>query len=147
MRLIPYPQPSPSCKNEENTFKGEQLHMESPLGCSRSETTVIKTFLGTLKSQTIELFPISVKLSRLAVRKVMRGKGLGTVIVTEAEKWIRKILSGHGHLQNVTIILSSQMQAKNFYEKIGYVCEGEPYDEEGMLHILCRKQLVLDNQK
>lgn len=146
MRLTPYPQPFTPSSIEATTFISEQSHVESPLGCVRSGTEIFNAFLRKFKSQAVidetkESPDMCVKLSRLAVRKGIRGNGLGTVIVREAEKWLLKILGGDG-IPKLTMILSSQMQARNFYEKIGYVCQGEPYDEEGMLHILCRKQLV-----
>lgn len=81
------------------------------------------------------------KLGRMAVKKTMRGKGIGAMVVRQAEKWLIEKFRGYEKLQEFSIVLSSQMQAKSFYEKIGYVSQGEPYDEEGMLHILCRKQL------
>ena len=73
-------------------------------------------------------------IGRIAVRAPYRGQGLGSRVVREAEKYI-KIL---GYTK---VTLSAQVRAKAFYEKLGYVGEGETYYEEYCEHIRMRRHL------
>ena len=70
----------------------------------------------------------------MAVRKLYRGQHLGTKIMMAAENGIRR--DGFK-----TCSLSAQVQAKAFYESLGYKAEGEEYLDEGCPHILMRKVL------
>lgn len=134
IRLSPYP-----CSNQLL-----EQHEDFPLGDVRLETEIINEFLRVLRAQELiqtECIGRSVKLSRMAVKETMRGKGIGVMTLRGAEKWLLRSLCGNENLQEITLVISSQMQAKKFYEKIGYISQGDPYDEEGMQHILCRKQI------
>lgn len=73
-------------------------------------------------------------IGRVAVVKEHRGEHLGSYIMNEAEKELRKM--------NVSKVgLSAQVQAKVFYEKMGYEEKGEVYLDEGCPHIWMEKQL------
>ena len=72
------------------------------------------------------------RIGRIAVIKEYRGKGFGQMIVRYAED---KILEIGGR----ETVLSAQVRAKGFYEKMGYVGEGEIYMEEMCPHIKMRK--------
>lgn len=143
VRLSPYPLSNQSSTSENSTSNADEDHGSFPLGDVRSETEIVEGFLRSITSPVGDNGVRGAKLSRLAVKKTTRGKGIGCFTVKEAENWLLRTLSGKINLQEFAIILSSQMQAKVFYEKIGYICHGEPYDEEGMLHILCRKQFTI----
>lgn len=73
-------------------------------------------------------------IGRLAVIKPYRGKHLGNTIIETAERMIR--LEG-----GKKILLSAQLQAKPFYEKNGYIPEGNLYYDEHCEHILMKKML------
>ena len=73
-------------------------------------------------------------IGRMAVRTLYRGQHLGTKIMMAAENGIRR--DGFK-----TCSLSAQVQAKPFYESLGYKAEGEEYLDEGCPHILMRKIL------
>ncbi len=73
-------------------------------------------------------------IGRIAVMKEYRGNGLGSVMVEEAEKHVRA-------LGVKVVVLSAQTRAREFYEKLGYVGEGDVYYEEWCEHILMRKKL------
>jgi len=73
-------------------------------------------------------------IGRMAVRKLYRGQHLGTKIMMAAENGIRR--DGFK-----TCSLSAQVQAKPFYESLGYKAEGEEYLDEGCPHILMQKVL------
>ena len=64
-------------------------------------------------------------IGRIAVIKVFRGKGFGSLIVKAAK----------------TILIHSQLQAADFYEKLGYVKTGETDIEEGCPHCMMLKQI------
>ena len=87
---------------------------------------------------TCRFFPSNIEgdahIGRMAVRKLYRGQNLGSKIMHAAENAIRR--DGFK-----TCSLSAQVQAKQFYESLGYVAEGEEYLDEGCPHILMRKQL------
>ena len=87
---------------------------------------------------TCRYFPSSdggdAHIGRMAVRKLYRGQHLGTKIMMAAENGIRR--DGYK-----TCSLSAQVQAKPFYESLGYKAEGEEYLDEGCAHILMRKLL------
>lgn len=85
---------------------------------------------------TCRLFPNkemnAYTLGRLAVIKEYRGKGIGSVMVGEAEKYI-KSKGGKG------IVLHAQCRAVQFYKKSGFTEFGEIGDEEGCPHIWMKK--------
>jgi predicted GNAT family N-acyltransferase len=165
-------EPSGLVSNTDKEEKLKNVDPGYPLGGPQTESSVAHEFLRKLKSKEpfkeAEGAPHArgAKLSRMAVSKTLRGKGIGALIVQQAESWLLKILaegggthqgamgSGgenshegeQGSVQNLTIIVSSQMQAKGFYEKLSYNVYGEPYDEEGMDHVWCIKQLVYEAQ-
>ncbi len=73
-------------------------------------------------------------LGRIAVMPKYRGSGTGRRLVAEAEKAIRE-LGGR------KVILSAQVRAKGFYEKLGYLSEGESYFEEYCPHVKMSKKI------
>ncbi|WP_416676290.1 GNAT family N-acetyltransferase [Egbenema bharatensis] len=74
------------------------------------------------------------KIERVAVLSVHRGRGLGKMLMTTAVDYLDQ--------QAIPEIkLNAQMQVKAFYEKLGFVPYGEPFDEAGILHIEMRRSL------
>ena len=73
-------------------------------------------------------------IGRIAVIKVFRGKGFGSLIVKAAEEHIKRI-------GGKTVLIHSQLQAADFYEKLGYVKTGETDIEEGCPHCMMLKQI------
>lgn len=73
-------------------------------------------------------------IGRIAVIKVFRGKGFGSLIVKAAEEHIKSI-------GGKTILIHSQLQAADFYEKLGYVKTGETDIEEGCPHCMMMKHI------
>lgn len=74
-------------------------------------------------------------VGRVAVRRECRGRGLGAVIMQEAEK---TILDRGG----VCVELSAQVQAVGFYHHLGYVQQGAEYWDEHCPHIHMKKNLT-----
>lgn len=73
-------------------------------------------------------------VGRVAVQKEYRGRGLGARIMEEAERAVRQ----RGGL---CLELSAQTRAAGFYQRLGYVQEGEEYLEEHCPHVFMRKQI------
>lgn len=73
-------------------------------------------------------------LGRLAVLKDYRGQGLGSLLVAQAEKYLRDIGAKELHLH-------SQCRASQFYSKIGFSECGQVEPEEGCPHIWMKKTL------
>ena len=71
---------------------------------------------------------------RIAVVKSCRKKGCGKQILEEAERQIRA-------LGEKRIGLSAQVQARGFYETLGYHAEGGVYYDESCPHVWMWKEL------
>ena len=66
------------------------------------------------------------KLERFAVLKSERGKGYGNVV-------LKAILEDLSHFDGM-IYMHAQMQVLPFYEKFGFIKEGEKFEEAGIMH-------------
>lgn len=73
-------------------------------------------------------------IGRVAVRKEGRGKQLGRAVMEAMEQKARQL--GAKDIQ-----LSAQVQARGFYEKLGYRAYGQEYLDEHCLHIAMEKTL------
>jgi len=71
-------------------------------------------------------------IGRVATRKEYREKGYSTQLLLEAKKDIL------GH----PIRISAQFYLKKYYEKFDFIATGDPYMEEGILHVemLCKNE-------
>lgn len=67
-------------------------------------------------------------IGRIAVSKSARGQSLGRLVVCELERFA-KTQNGK------KIVLSAQVQARGFYEKLGYTATGDVYLDEHCPHI------------
>lgn len=166
LRLLPYPLPIPKPDAEGSEPDPSSSY---PLGGSRSEGAIAGDFVAVAWSssaqpvsrardpaeteaeekQTEEKVPElgGAKLGRLALMKEVRGKGLGHLLVREAERWLLQVLGsgeavkqgafgprpskqgsnaaggdgqGEGEgkkLDSIIIKLSSQVYAIEFYKK------------------------------
>jgi predicted GNAT family N-acyltransferase len=68
------------------------------------------------------------KIGRMAVLKEYRGAGYGAMVLEalEREGAARGLREFH---------LSAQLSARGFYDRLGYIADGEVYDEVGIPHI------------
>lgn len=73
-------------------------------------------------------------VGRVAVRRDCRGRGLGAMVMREAEA----LALGRG---GGKMALSAQEQAAGFYRKLGYVQVGEAYLDEHCPHVRMEKAL------
>lgn len=81
-----------------------------------------------------KLSETSYKIGRVAVRKDCRHNYIGDLMM----KTLQDKIVGLGAIEAV---VSSQIEARGFYEYEGYEAEGDEYLEEGALHILMKKDL------
>jgi predicted GNAT family N-acyltransferase len=75
------------------------------------------------------------KIGRIAVIAGQRGRGIGTQILL-------RLLGEARRLGIREPYLHAQVQALPFYEKLGFQCEGDAFDEAGIPHV--RMSLVLE---
>ncbi|WP_374110817.1 GNAT family N-acetyltransferase [uncultured Veillonella sp.] len=73
-------------------------------------------------------------IGRVAVVKAFRGKNIGAHILRDAAREIKAIGGSR-------IRLAAQVQAKGFYETLGYAAYGNEFDDEGCPHIWMEKSL------
>ena len=74
---------------------------------------------------TCRLYPldeVSAMIGRVVVLPEYRGQGLGAKVMTEAEDWLRD-------LGCETAVVESRLEARGFYEKLGYVAQ-----EQNIIH-------------
>lgn len=73
-------------------------------------------------------------LGRLAVVKGYRGQNIGSAMVEEAQRYVRK-------KGGECIVLHAQCRAASFYRKAGFTEFGDSDEDEGCPHIWMRKYL------
>ncbi len=74
------------------------------------------------------------RLYQMAVHGALQGQGLGTQLVQhlETELKSRAVERVHLHARDVAVA---------FYERLGYRCVGNPFDEVGIVHYMMEKEL------
>lgn len=75
------------------------------------------------------------KAQRVAVDAAHRKHGVGRALMLALESAAR----ARGH---TSVVLSSQVSAIGFYERLGYVAHGDVYDDAGIPHRDMTKQLA-----
>nr|XP_019008661.1 uncharacterized protein I206_06343 [Kwoniella pini CBS 10737]OCF47442.1 hypothetical protein I206_06343 [Kwoniella pini CBS 10737] len=88
---------------------------------------------------TIRYVPKTSKLSRLAIDKEFRKFGFGKILVEGMHNWIKSnylsnnlnIIKTNDGKKFIKIKCHSQIPVIPFYEKLGYISEGQEFDEEG----------------
>jgi predicted GNAT family N-acyltransferase len=74
------------------------------------------------------------KIGRMAVLASHRGTGVGARVLDALER--------EGAVRGIRCFkLSAQLQARGFYERLGYVATGDIYDEVGIPHIAMEKRM------
>lgn len=116
---------------EEQQFKEEYDEID---GCC----TYMVMYDGDRPIATCRIYqkePDTYAIGRIAVVRTYRGCGMGRKIVAEAETYVKSIGGRY-------TTLSAQVRVRPFYEKLGYIAEGETYYEEFCEHIRMNKQLT-----
>jgi predicted GNAT family N-acyltransferase len=86
---------------------------------------------------TARLHPLegAVKVERVAVLEPWRGQGVGRALMAALEA----AAAARGFAE---IVLHAQQAVVPFYEKLGYLCEGEPFVEAAIPHRRMRRRLA-----
>jgi len=77
----------------------------------------------------------TVRLRAMAVTPAYQGKGIGRLLVKEAERVARD----EGFPR---IILRARIVVAGFYEKLGYIRQGEIFTEVSIPHVLMQKPIA-----
>lgn len=81
------------------------------------------------------LDPGTGKIGRMAVARPVRGRGAGAAVLLELERIARD------ERRLGAIVLHAQLSAKGFYDRAGYLTEGDIFTEAGIDHVAMRKRL------
>lgn len=73
-------------------------------------------------------------IGRIAVLAAMRGRGVGAALV-------RALMNAARERRHAEVVLSAQTHAVDFYRRLGFVAEGEAYDDAGLPHLRMRAKL------
>ncbi len=74
------------------------------------------------------------RIGRMAVSRVLRGSGLGREI-------LQALMQASQARGDAQVMLHAQRSAEGFYKRLGFVAQGEPFEEAGMAHIEMVKAL------
>lgn len=76
------------------------------------------------------------KVGRMAVHQVLRGTGVGEQVL--------RALAAAAHARGDRMLrLHAQRTARDFYARLGFTAEGEPFEEAGIPHITMARALPL----
>lgn len=68
------------------------------------------------------------RIGRMAVHRALRGSHLGRDV-------LRALMQAATARGDRRVVLHAQTSARGFYERLGFVPEGEPFEEAGIVHI------------
>ena len=74
-----------------------------------------------------------VYIERVITAKEWRGKGLGRELMTETLRFIEENFPGK------LVSMSAQEHLQEYYARFGFHTVGEPYDDEGIMHVRMEK--------
>jgi predicted GNAT family N-acyltransferase len=88
--------------------------------------------VGTLRWRVVA--PGAAKIERVAVRRDLRGAGVGVALMEAA-------LADLAAAGLAEAVLNAQLAVRSFYERLGFAAEGPVFDEEGIAHVRMRRPL------
>lgn len=88
------------------------------------------TIVGCVMLQPVD--DATIKLRQMAVDTSLQGKGMGKILVENAEEAARQ--NGYN-----TIVLHARKTAEGFYEKLGYKAYGDVFTEVSIPHVSMKK--------
>lgn len=77
----------------------------------------------------------TVTLGRVVVLPNYRGKRLGSMVITEAEKWIKELGYNNIHIE-------SRLNATEFYKKNGYTQVGSEVKPSGVFDCVAMEKII-----
>ncbi len=116
----------------EIEFDGLDVDAEHFLAFGDGGSQEAPVALGTARMRIVDG---AAKAERIAVLEEARGSGIGRALMESIEFHARQ-----EGLRSVR--LNAQVQAADFYEKLGYLAEGEVFIEAGIDHRLMTKRLA-----
>lgn len=111
--------------DEQGVSEADEVDGEDPI-CRHFLATVDGAPIGAARLKPIEG---AMKVQRVAVLPAARGTGLGAALM---RRMIDDVAARHPGLP---IVLGSQIDAVRFYEKLGFIAEGEEYLDAGIRHL------------
>jgi predicted GNAT family N-acyltransferase len=114
------------------TFTTEQLsaeYMDIHLAAYDPHWRLVGCLILTEKD------PSTVKMRQVVVEPTLQRSGVGRVLVAYSETIARQ--RGYQYM-----VLNARDTAIPFYERLGYLTEGQPFEEVGIPHHSMTKQLV-----
>lgn len=90
------------------------------------------TPVGTARLVTVDAYVA--KIGRVAVLPDYRGRGIASAMVQLVSEYAKR------ESRN-TLVLDSQLTAMPLYERLGFVAEGEPFLDAGIIHRRMVKKL------
>jgi predicted GNAT family N-acyltransferase len=96
--------------------------------CRHLVATIAGRVVGTARLRAYGADGAVGKIERVALLKEARGLGLGQRLV----RFAAQVLTVQGH---TTLLLNAQTNAQEFYERLGFRAEGEPFDDAGIPHV------------
>lgn len=75
-----------------------------------------------------------ITIGRICVRKSFRNKGYANKMMNQLLYYV------DNEFPNLEIELSAQTYLQNFYQSFGFVSKGSPYLEDGIEHVLMKKE-------
>lgn len=129
--------PEDAKKIREEVFMKEQGFQNEFDETDKTAWTLVLYDNGTAAGCCQLLLPedgMTAIIRRVAVPKAFRGKSYGSLMLREAEHWLRQ------HCVQ-TISLSAQVRVRPFYEQLGFTAVGQEYLDEWCPHIKMEKQV------
>ena len=75
------------------------------------------------------------KIERVCVLEEYRKKGIGKLVILEAEKWMQE----QGAIK---IVISSRVEATGFYEKLGYKVDWNTREDNGVFECVNTEKIL-----
>ncbi len=113
---------------EQGVDEAEEIDGLDPL-CRHYLARLDGDAVGTARTRTIA--GGDVKIERMAVLKPLRGCGIGKALMARA---LADIGAGQA-------VLNAQLRVESFYGELGFVAEGEIFQEAGIDHVRMIKRL------
>jgi GNAT superfamily N-acetyltransferase len=110
----------------EGMVKGFNIPLEGEFSGDTFESEYVLLFDDKLPVATCRLRPLDkerIKIERVCVLPDYRSRGLGRILITEAEDWMRE----RGFRQ---IVIASRDAVVGFYEALGYVTHRDEVEED-----------------
>ena len=116
--------------------QGIPLELECDAADASALHCVVYNRLGQVLAtgRLIDHAPGISKIGRMAVKRVMRGSGLGRDMLDALTAAARE----RGDSE---VMLHAQRSAEGFYQSAGFICRGEPFEEVDIPHVEMFKRL------